>query len=109
MRETNYLKHNKTCVNYNLWVENQDYRHELAEKLNIEFTDAGIDKVLSHGGGSSFDGKNLDGKATSMNTSSRWQYFTDNPTYLKLINNQELLDYSYKIFGYIPGTEKLIK
>ena len=107
--ETNYLKHNKICVNYNLWVKNRDYRHKLAQKLNIEFTDAGIDKVLSHGGGSSFDGKSLDGKATTMDTSNRWKYFVDNPTYLGLIKNKKILNYSHKIFGFIPGTEILFK
>ena len=104
--ETNYLKHNKICINYNLWVKNKDYRQELAQKLNINFTDAGIDKVLSFGGGSSFDGENLDGKATSMDTASRWKHFADDPTYLELIKNKQLLDYSQKIFGLIPGTEK---
>ena len=107
--ETNYLKHHKICVNYNFWVKNRDYRHDLAQKLNIKFTDVGIDKVLSHGGGSSFDGKSLDGKATTMDITSRWKYFVNNPTYLKLINNKKLLYYSQKIFGYIPGTEILFQ
>ena len=105
--ETNYLKHNKVCINYNLWKSDRDYRQELAQKLDIDFTDAGINKVLSHGGGSSFDGESLDGKATEMDTNNRWQHFIDNPIYLKLINNQKLLSYARQIFGYIPGTEKL--
>lgn len=107
--ETNYLKHHKVCVNYNLWKSDRDYRQELASKLNIDFTDAGINKVLSHGGGSSFDGKNLDGKATEMDTKNRWQYFIDDPIYRKLINNKELLSYSQQIFGQIPGIEQLLK
>lgn len=103
--ETTYLKHNKICINYNLWVKSKDYRQELAQKLNIKFTDAGVNKVLSFGGGSSFDGENLNGQATSMNTDSRWKYFIDDPRYLELIRNEQLLDYSQKIFGSIPGTE----
>ena len=106
--ETNYLKHNKVCINYNLWKCDRDYRQELAQKLGIDFTDAGINKVLSHGGGSSFDGKNLDGNATAMDTNNRWQHFIKDPIYRQLINNKELLDYSQQIFGYIPGTEKLL-
>ncbi|NEO54345.1 MAG: hypothetical protein F6K54_15385, partial [Okeania sp. SIO3B5] len=54
--ETNYLKHNKVCVNYNQWFADIEYRRKIAEKLQIEFSDAGIDKVTSFGGGSSFEG-----------------------------------------------------
>ncbi len=105
--ETNYLKHQKVCVNYNLWTSDRDYRQNIAQKLKIDFSDAGIDKVHSCGGGSSFDGKNLDGKANQMDVGGRWKHFADDPVYLKMINNQELLDYSHQIFGLIPGTESL--
>jgi hypothetical protein len=107
--ETNFLKHNKVCINYNLWVTERDYRQEVAHKLGIEFTDAGINKVLSHGGGSSFDGKKLDGEASKMDLNNRWQNFANDPVYRKLLDNEELLDYSQKIFGVIPGTEILKK
>lgn len=105
LAETNYLKHNKTCINYNLWVGDLDYRKQLADKLDIEFSDAGINQVRSYGGGSSFEGKSCDGEASTMDTINRWQYFVDDPVYRKLINHPELLHYSEKIFGHIPGTE----
>lgn len=60
------------------------------------------------GGGSSFDGKQFDGQATSMNVLNRWQKFCDNPQY-KIFFNQEVWEYSEQIFGHIPGTESLIK
>ena len=106
--ETNYLKHNKVCVNYNRWTSDRHYRQNLAQQLQIEFTDAGIDMVHSCGGGSSFDGKNLDGKANQMDVNGRWKHFANDPIYLKMINNQDLLEYSHQIFGSIPGTESLL-
>jgi hypothetical protein len=107
--ETNYLQHNKICVNYNLWTSDRNYRQNLAEKLNIDFNDTGIEVVHSCGGGSSFDGKTLDGRASQMDVIGRWKHFADNPVYLKMLDRPELLDYSYRIFGHISGTEFLYK
>ncbi len=105
--ETNQLQHNKVCVNYNLWVNNRDYRQEIASKLDIEFTDVGIDTVHGCGGGSSFDGREFDGKANKMDVNNRWKHYLEDPTYRELIDNEQLLEYSHKIFGHIPGTETL--
>ncbi|MDJ0556305.1 MAG: hypothetical protein QNJ68_18080, partial [Microcoleaceae cyanobacterium MO_207.B10] len=107
--ETNYLKHNKICINYNQWFPDVEYRQEIAsEKLQIEFSDAGIDKVTSFGGGSSFKGKQFDGNTTSIDVLNRWQKFADDPQYRELFNNPEISEYSERIFGHIPGTESLI-
>ncbi|NET43928.1 hypothetical protein [Okeania sp. SIO2B3] len=104
--ETNYLKHNKVCVNYNQWFADVEYRRNIAEKLQIEFSDAGIDRVTSFGEGSSFEGKQFNNKATSMDVLNRCQKVADNPQY-KQFFNQEILKYSERIFGHIPGTESL--
>ncbi|WP_293124224.1 hypothetical protein [Okeania sp. SIO1I7] len=105
--ETNYLKHNKVCVNYNQWFTDVEYRRNIADKLQMEFSDVGINKVAGQGGGSSFEGKEFDGKATSMDVLNRWKKVADNPQY-KQFFNQEILKYSERIFGHIPGTESLI-
>ncbi|OZH53967.1 hypothetical protein AFK68_14040 [Hydrocoleum sp. CS-953] len=105
--ETNYLKHNKICINYNQWFADIDYRRQIADKLQMEFSDLGIDKVTGFGGGSSFEGKQFDGKGTSMDVLNRWQKVSDNPQY-KQFFDREVLEYSEKIFGHIPGTESLI-
>ncbi|AFZ34441.1 hypothetical protein Sta7437_0854 [Stanieria cyanosphaera PCC 7437] len=107
LNETNYLQHNKVCINYNLWVQNKDYRQEIAKQLDINFTDAGIDNVSGCGGGSSFDGRNLDGKANQMDVNNRWKQLLDHDQYRQLFNHEELIEYSLKIFGHIPGTEVL--
>ena len=106
--ETNYLKHNKICINYNQWFVDIEYRQQIANKLQMEFSDAGLSMVSGLGGGSSFDGKQFDGQATSMNVLNRWQKFCDNPQY-KQFFNPEVLEYSEQIFSHIPGTESLIK
>ena len=105
--ETNYLKHNKVCVNYNSWTNSLEYRRELAQKLDIEFSDVGINKVHGCGGGSSFDGTRMDGRADQMRVTDRWKHFVNNQSYREVFKNQELLEYSKKIFGHIQGTEVL--
>lgn len=105
--ETNYLKHNKICLNYNFWVKDIDYRKQISAQLNLDFSDAGINKVSGCGDGSSFEGRSLNGQASKMDVNNRWQHFLEDENYLKLVNNEELLSYSERIFGHIPGTEQL--
>lgn len=106
--ETNYLQNEKICLNYNFWVNNIDYRRQIAEQLDLEFTDAGLNKVSARAGGSSFDQTTYKNEASKMKVHSRWQYYQDNDLYRQILNNQELLSYSQRIFGHIPRTEILI-
>lgn len=107
--ETHFLKHNKICINYNLWCSDIEYRQKLAEQLGLEFTDAEFNRVKEQGGGSSFDGLNLSGKSDQMKLTERWKQMADDPYFLQLINEPEVIKYSYKIFGEVPGTEFLLK
>ena len=107
LNESNYLSHNKICISYNRWFSDLEYRQDLANQLGTEFTDAGMDRVAHLGGGSSFDGQNMDGAGRKMAVIDRWKTFIDNPDYRQIFQNQRLLDYSHKIFGDIPGTEAL--
>ena len=105
--ETQHLTQNKIFINYNLWVSNVEYREQIATKLDLDFSDVGFDHVGGYGGGSSFDGIAMRGKAASMNVANRWKHFYDNDEFRLLLNNEELLHYSELIFGHIPGTEFL--
>jgi hypothetical protein len=106
--ETNYLSQNKKIfVNYNQWVQNQNYRQQISEQLGLQFSDAGIDTVPHYGKGSSFDGKEFDGKAKEMDIQNRWKYFLEDKTYRTMLNHPKLWEYSERIFGHIPGTEAL--
>ncbi len=99
--ETQYLKNNKLCINYNRWFIDYKYRQQLATKLKLEFTDTGINEVKPQGGGSSFEGLKLNGKANEMKVLDRWKNFVYHPLYREVLNNQELIAYSEKIFGHI--------
>ncbi|EDX84264.1 hypothetical protein S7335_1961 [Synechococcus sp. PCC 7335] len=107
LNETNYLSNVKVPVNYNQWVNDSAYRRQLAETLGLEFTDSGVDDVMTNGGGSSFDGTNLQGKATEMSVLERWTHFSDDAEFKALIADKSLRDYCTEIFGTIPGTESL--
>lgn len=106
--ETNYLKNNKICINYNLWCSDIEYRQQLAKQLDLEFSDAEFDRVKGQGGGSSFDGLNLNNQGSKMKVAQRWELMADHPYFLELINNSEVFEYSNKIFGHISGTELLL-
>jgi len=105
--ETNFLKNNKIVVNYNQWFTDVTYRQQLAERLKVTFSDAGFGDVRVAGGGSSFDGTKFSGEANKMDVLNRWKVYMDDPLYRQLFENEELLAYSTKIFGLIPGAEAI--
>ncbi|GFE68807.1 hypothetical protein [Chroococcus sp. FPU101] len=107
--ETNFLKNNKICINYNLWCSEIDYRQQLAKQLDLEFSDAEFERVKEQGGGSSFDGLSLKEQGSKMKVTERWKLMAEHPFFIELINNSEVLEYSNQIFGEISGTEFLLK
>jgi hypothetical protein len=107
--ETQYLPNRKVLINYNHWVADINYRREIAFKLDLPFTDAGINDVRPQGGGSSFDKRNFAGRATEMDVLGRWKHFTNNPLFLELLNHTELLNYSDRIFGHVPEMEGFVQ
>ncbi len=105
--ETNYLQHKKVTINYNQWTTSEQYRNNISEQLGLDFCDAGFDIVKNYGGGSSFQGTDFDQQASKMDVLNRWQKFIDDEEYRKMLND-EIREYSQKIFGHIEGTEGLI-
>jgi hypothetical protein len=107
---TNFLRHNKTTINYNKWCRNRDYRAALAVSLGLNFTDSGFKSIVrSYGGGSSFDRARFHGLAHRMQVLERWKYFANDKRYRHIFKDQELVDLSTEIFGHIEGTEALLK
>jgi hypothetical protein len=105
--ETHYLKNKKIPINFNLWTTDQEYRRELASKLNLEFSDAEFDRVKGAGGGSSFEGLSKRYEGSTMKVNERWKLMADHPYMVAMLENKELIAYSNKIFGHIAGTESL--
>ena len=105
LNETNYLSNMKIPVNYNMWVLDKTYRQNIAESLGLDFSDTGFDEVMTNGGGSSFDGVSLSGKASEMMIFERYSHFLGNPKFEDLLRDPLLLEYSKRLFGTIPGTE----
>ena len=58
------------------------------------------------GGGSSFEGLNLDGEGGQMKVLNRWEMFADNPDFYRQFDHPELFEYAEKIFGDM-GVESL--
>ncbi|MDB9529271.1 hypothetical protein PN498_24980 [Oscillatoria sp. CS-180] len=97
--ETQFLCHRKTCVNFNRWHRDVDYRRAIATRLNIEFTDAGREKVRGYGGGSSFDKTGMDGEATKMKLAQRWRTFEHETSFWDVFKDKQLLEYAEAIFA----------
>lgn len=106
--EKKHLKNNKIVILYNLWASSQQYRKEIAEALNLNFTDSGFHEVSKVAGGSSFDGLKYKSNASGMQVLDRWKHYIDDPEY-KVIFDEELIALSHKVFGYVPDEELLLK
>ncbi|MCP4353702.1 MAG: hypothetical protein GY795_50285 [Desulfobacterales bacterium] len=107
--KTSYIT-NKTLVNYNTWFKDRNYRIQLAEQLNIPFSDKGINIVTTAGRGSSFDQLSYNGNAQQMNVFERWKNIAAEPDFQKLFKDQdEILELSETIFGEIEGTRSFME
>lgn len=107
LRESQFLTRNVICINYNRWFADKNYRHQLANRLGLPFSDAGLTVVPNLGGGSSFEGTQLNRQAREMDVTNRWQQFAKEPAFRQIFENAAIWHYSQRIFGEIPGTEKL--
>ena len=98
--KTNILSSPNIFVSFNAWFLDPNYRQNLAEKLGFAFTDKGLNEVSHHGGGSSFDGRSLEGKARNMNVLTRFHQYLDNPDFQAIFEaDPELKQLSDEIFG----------
>lgn len=100
--------HVKTClekrtnvidINYNKWFSDIDYRKQIANKLDITFTDAGINDIPDIMKGSSFDMMEFNGRAQQMNILERWKHYKDDESYWNLIDD-EMIELSREYFNF---------
>ena len=107
---TDIIPDEKLGVSYNAWFTDPSERKRLADRLHLDFTDEGINNVARYGPvalGSSFDGVSHDGRAQEMGMLERFRNYEDDPFYLGLFD-PEIIDLSERIFGEIPGTERIV-
>lgn len=94
---TSYLPNHKICINFLKWTHDKEYRKKIIEEIGLEFTDKGREDVVKAGGGSSFNGRKFDGKASKMDIDKRWSLFAKDSYYLSLFDN-EILDLAEEIW-----------
>lgn len=105
---TNFMPAPKVFLSYNRWFIDEEYRQEIAGRLELASADKGLTEVARWGPntwGDSFDNLDFDGRALEMKVLERWRYFADDPVFRNLFRDSELLSLSQKIFGAIPGTD----
>ena len=108
--ETAYLP-DRLTVSFNAWFTDPGYRKALARLLGIRWTDRGIHEVARWGPalwGDSFDGLKYDGRATEMKVLDRWRVYADDPLFVCLFEDEELVELSERVFGRLAGTERLL-
>lgn len=84
---------------YPRWFGEQPYRAELALKLGVKHSDAGLNLVADFGGGSSFEGRVKSGKAQDMRVGDRWRGYATHPLMRTLCAEPEVRDLVGRIFG----------
>ena len=83
---------------FNEWFESPQYRVLTANRLGLVSNGRAYQKVRYHGGGSSFDGRDFDGRASEMRVLDRWREHLE-PAY-KAAFDDEVVGLNEVIFGF---------
>ncbi len=85
---------------YNSWFTDQAHREALSRDLGLVPSDAGLERVSTIGGGSSFEGVSRDGSAQTMDVLDRWREMINDQLFLfLLLADDEALPLSRALFG----------
>ena len=85
-------------ISYNRWFTDNKYRKILSDRLNIPFTDEGLNDIIWPGE-SSFNGSDYNGKAQEMKVFERWKHLGDD--FLDNEMDAELRQYARDYFDII--------
>ncbi len=97
--DTMYLT-NLTFVCYNRWVTEENYRRDVGGELNLVGSyHEQYQRVVSTGGGSSFDQREYDGRAGQMKVFDRWKVYRDDYSLKVVARDEELMDLCSQLFG----------
>lgn len=110
---TQLLGTGTVVVKYNQWFADPEYRRAIATELGLSFTDRGSSDVPGvdlpptefprFGCGSSFDNQQFHGRAQEMDVLARWRRFVNDPMYLGLFEDREIVILSHQLFGQVVG------
>jgi hypothetical protein len=106
---TQVLNNNKVVINYNRWCADPAYRHQVALRLGLDFTDAGFEEVPPFGGGSSFDGLDYRAEASRMQVLNRFHSMVDREDFLNMFRDPLIVRLSDQIFGRFGETDSFVE
>jgi hypothetical protein len=111
--ETKFIP-DKVCINFNEWFSDAAYREQLSNRLNLDYPASSPQAVAAMQaippvGCSQFDGRRFDGNAQQMDVLDRWRQRFDDPVYVALLQDEELLALSARIFVMPEVDEWLTK
>lgn len=89
---------NVVDINYNKWFSDKKYRKELCDRLELKFTDDGLNQMLR---GSTFDRYKYQNDAQNMPVFQRYKQCLKDEDYLELIDD-EIIKLSREYFGFVP-------
>lgn len=98
--ETRYLPQDTIKIDYNRWFVDDEYRQQIAAAFGFDYVRDGLDEVTAFGGGSSFSGQQVSGRA--LGVLERWRDLVDEPAYRAAFDN-ETIELSNRIFGDVTG------
>lgn len=85
--ENKYKPNNKLMlVDFDLWFINRAYRDLIANFLNFDNTEAGLNMLSTRGGGSSFDKLKYKNTAQKMDILNRWKYYSEDAFFQGLLS-----------------------
>jgi hypothetical protein len=98
---------NVLVINYNQWHSDLSYRKCLAQKLRVNaLREHHRDAVNGYGFGSSFDGVEFHGRASSMDTASRWRSVESDEIFMDALSEDLEAHYlATQIFGDLIGSD----
>ncbi|MBC8123313.1 MAG: hypothetical protein H7Y22_15935 [Gemmatimonadaceae bacterium] len=100
--KTSYLP-NALKVNYNRWFLDKKYRQSISAQLGLNFTDAGLEVVTQHAGGSSFDQAQYNQRAQQMQVMERWKHFKDDERFVNsFMKRPDIVELAQTLFDLPP-------
>ena len=88
----------KFWIDYNEWFQSREFRMATSSRIGKPFTDEGLERVATQGGGSSFDGTVFDTNAQKMDVLNRWACYMDDPIYLQYVRDEEFLFVAEQVY-----------